>query len=165
MHPIKADKKFKLPGQRPDYHGFTYESKRNRLLFFSFYSKGKVCTYNMETGETAYLDPAGADKAAASCRETAYSPELDSVLIGAAKAYDKTRWLVYDCAKNSWMGIALDGKVLNRNGFYNMGLMYDPKRNLFWAMGPYAKIYALKLDLGTADIKPLSELTPAPRKK
>jgi hypothetical protein len=37
----------------------------------------------------------------------------------------------------------------------SLGLMYDPQRELVWAVNSCAQPYVLKLELQTADLKPL----------
>jgi hypothetical protein len=158
----------RLIGGGPDQHGMVYDWKRDRLLLFSSRAKGQVTAYDMKTGKAEYLNPAGMDKAAGGyARETAYSPKLDAVLLGAAKKFDKTRWLLYDCGKNAWMGLSVEGGGYNRPGFFNLGLMYDARRDLFWTMDAYSRVCAMRVDPKTADLKPLAELklAPAPKKR
>ena len=84
-----------LPAKSPDQHGMAYDSKRDRLLFFSNAdkNKGDVAAYDFKTGEAKWLDAAGKDKAAVPSRETIYLPELDAVLIGARVSVDgKQLW-------------------------------------------------------------------------
>lgn len=157
--PLK-DKKFTLPQKSPDHHGLSYDSKRDRLLFFSDVGpkKRNVGAYDSKLGVVSWLDPAGADKALAPCRETVYIPEADAVLIGARvpDADGNMQWLVYDCAKNAWLGVPLAGEdPIGKKGSFNnsMGLMYDPARKVVFAVGQYSHVHALKLDLTKA--KPL----------
>jgi hypothetical protein len=123
------------------------------LLLFSDLgkNKGDVLEYDIKTGRTSWLNAAGKDKALAPARETAYIPEADAVLIGA-RAPGSYSWLLYDCAKNAWLGIDLQGAdPLAKKAFNNsMGLMYDPNRRLVWAVGQYSQVYALKLDASSA---------------
>jgi hypothetical protein len=156
----KKDKNPALPQKSADHHGLAYDSKRNRLLFFSDVGpkKGEVAEYDFKSGEVSWLEPTGAAKALAHCRETVYLPEADVVLIGARVAdSDGNRlWLAYDCTKNAWLGVPLAGDdPIDKKGSFNnsMGLMYDPARKLVWAVGQHSEVYALKLDLSKA--KPL----------
>jgi hypothetical protein len=158
--PIVKGKKYSLPQKSPDHHGLAYDSKRDRLLFFSDVgpNKGQVAAYAFKTGEVSWLEAAGAGKALAPCRETVYIPEADAVLIGARvpDADGNMRWLVYDCAKNAWLGVPLTGDdPIGKKGAFNnsMGLMYDPARKVVWAVGQHSHVHALKLDLLKA--KPL----------
>ena len=151
-----------LPAMSPDHHGLAFDSKRNRLLFFGDIGpkKGNIAAYDLKTFKLKWLDPAGAEQALVPCRETAYIPEADLVLIGArVKDGENQRWLAYDCAANAWVGVRLAGtdpigkKVAAFNN--SMGLMYDPARKLIWAVGQHSEVFALKLDPAKADVKPL----------
>jgi hypothetical protein len=154
-----------LPGQRPDFHGMTYDSRRDRLLFFCAYSKGEVLAYDLRSGRSATLDPAGKERAQASSREVVYIPELDAALVGATRNFGgKQRWLVYDCAGNAWLGLCLAGSepVIGKSGFNaGLGLAYDARRKLVWAVDAWSHVFALRLDLETADAVGLESL-PAP---
>jgi hypothetical protein len=127
------------------------------LLFFSDTGpkKGNVAAYDVKTGEAKWLDPAGMGQALVHCRETAYLPDLDWVLIGG-RVRDESggwRWLAYDCAANAWVSTELPGDdPVGRAGAFNnsMGLMYDPARKLVWAVGQHSHVHALRLDRATA---------------
>lgn len=140
-----------LPATSPDCHGLAYDSKRDRLLFFSSVdkNKGDVAAYDFKTGEAKWLNVAGKDKAALPSRETSYLPELDMVMIGARANLDgKFLWLLYDCGKNAWFGAELGGADPIGKGSFNnsMGLMYDPNRQLVWAVGQNSHVHVLRLD-------------------
>src|SRR5581483_5766361 len=89
-----------LPAMSADRHGLAYDSKRKRLRFFSDTGphKGNVAAYDFTTGQARWLDPEGQDKALVHCRETAYVPELDMVMIGGRvpDAEGTMSWLLYD---------------------------------------------------------------------
>src|SRR5271169_5935753 len=119
-----------LPASSPDRHGLAYDSKRDRLLFFSAAdkNKGDVMAYDLKSGQAKWLNAAGKDKAAQSSRETIYLPDQDMVMIGAHVNLDgKSLWLTYDCAKNACIGVELGGAdPIGKRQFNNsMGLMYD----------------------------------------
>jgi hypothetical protein len=144
-----------LPAKSPDQHGMAYDSKRDRLLFFSNAdkNKGDVVAYEFKTGEAKTLNTVGREKAAVPSRETIYLPELDAVLIGARVTVDgKQFWTLYDCGKNSWFGVELPGadpigKGTQGSSFNNsMGLMYDPTRKLVWAVGQNSHVHILRLE-------------------
>lgn len=144
-----------LPSKSPDQHGMTYDSKRDRLLFFSGSDKnrGDVAAYEFSTGEARWLDAKGKMFAAVASRETVSLPEADAVLLGArVTVQDKLHWLIYDCADNAWRGIELPGddpigKGTGGRAFNNsMGLMYDPNRKLIWAVGQYSQVHVLRLN-------------------
>ncbi len=132
-----------------------YDSKRDRLLFFSGSdkNKGDVAAYEFSSGEARWLNATGKDFAAVPSRETVYLPEADAVLLGARAAVeDKLHWLIYDCANNAWRGIELPGDdpigkgTVGRSFNNSMGLMYDPNRKLVWAVGQYSHVHVLRLD-------------------
>lgn len=145
----------------PDRHGLAYDSKRDRLLFFSAVgkNKGDVAAYEMKTGKSSWLDAIGKSQAAVSSRETIYLPEQDAVLIGARVKDEggKFLWALYDCAQNAWYGVELTGADPIGKGEFNnsMGLMYDPARRLIWAVGQNSHVHVLRLDLKSARKVPL----------
>src|SRR5207249_4517959 len=132
-----------LPAKSPDHHGLAYDSKLGRLLFFSDTgpNKGDVAEYDFKTGQARWLGPAGKNKALVPSREAIYVPGADLVLIGGRVREEGERfaWLAYDCVKNVWLGIELGGTDPVGKGVFNnsMGLMFDPNRNLVWAVGQY----------------------------
>jgi hypothetical protein len=149
-----------LPPQSPDHHGLAYDSKRDRLLFFSDLgkTKGDVAAYDLRTGKAKWLDAAGKGTAAVPSRETAYLPAADAVLVGAHVEVDgKLLWPLYDCAKNAWFGAALAGADPVGKGKFNnsMGLMVDPGRQLVWAVGQNGHRVVLRFDPKQAKLHPL----------
>ncbi len=142
-----------LPDKSPDRHGMAYDSKRDRLLFFSNVdkNKGDVMDCDLKTGAAKWLEATGKSQAAVSSRETIYLPEQDAVLVGArvAGSDGKLLWPLYDCAKNAWYGIELRGADPISKGTFNnsMGLMYDPAHKLIWAVGQNSHVHVLRLDL------------------
>ncbi len=149
-----------LPAMSPDQHGMAYDSKRDRLLFFSGVDKdkGDVTAYDFKTGKAKRLDAAGKEKAALPSRETIYLPELDAVLLGArVGADDKYLWLLYDCGKNAWFGAELTGADPIGKGAFNnsIGLMYDPNRKLVWAVGQNSQVHVLRIDARSAKLHEL----------
>jgi hypothetical protein len=147
--PLKGE----MPPTNADHHGMAYDTRRDRLLLFSDLGKhkGDVVQYDFKTGTTRWQGAVGKDKAISPCRETIYLPEADAVLIGAHQP-GGSRWLMYDCAANAWVGLELKGAdPIGKKTFNNsMGLMYDPARRLVWAVGQYSHVHVLKLDAKTA---------------
>jgi hypothetical protein len=148
-----------LPSKSPDQHGMTYDSKRDRLLFFSGSdkNKGDVAAYEFSSGEARWLNAIGKEFAAVPSRETVYLPESDAVLLGArVSVEDKLHWLVYDGATNAWRGIELAGDdpigkgTVGKSFNNSMGLMYDPRRKLVWAVGQYSQVHVLRCDVSAA---------------
>jgi hypothetical protein len=153
-----------LPAKGPDQHGLAYDSRRDRLLFFSNADKGKgdVAAYDFKSGAAKWLDAAGKDRAAVPSRETIYLPEFDAVLIGARVTVDGQQlWALYDCGKNAWFGVELPGadpigKGTGSSAFNNsMGLMYDPNRKLVWAVGQNSHVHVLRLAAGSLKLQEL----------
>lgn len=147
-----------LPEKSADRHGMAYDSKRGRLLMFSNVGKrkGDVSAYDLKSGEAKWLEPAGAEQALASCRETIYLPDEDVVLIGGRVKDGDWLWLCYDCAKNAWAGMELGGEdPIGKAGAFNnsMGLMYDPARKLIWAVGQNSHVHVLRLDRKAVKMK------------
>jgi hypothetical protein len=148
-----------LPAKSPDRHGMAYDSKRDRLLFFSAVdrNKGDVFSYDLKTGKTGWLKAAGRAKAILSSRETIYLPEQDAVLVGARvqDAAGKWRWALYDCARNAWKGVLLEGADPISKGSFNnsIGLVYDPNRKLIWVVGQNSHVHVLRLALDKADVE------------
>jgi hypothetical protein len=128
-----------------------YDSKRDRLLLFSGVdkNKGDVMAYDMTTGEAKWMIAAGKGKAGVRSRETVYLPEHDAVLLGktVAAADGESRWLLYDCQKNAWFSLRLDGaSPIGKDGsMVSLGLMYDPTRRLVWAADQHNRVFVLKL--------------------
>jgi hypothetical protein len=149
-----------LPPKSPDHHGLAYDAKRERLLFFSDLgtTKGDVAAYDLRAGEATWLGASGKEAAAVRSRETVYLPEADAVLVGAHVEVDgKPLWPLYDCAKNAWFGAELTGADPVGKGPFNnsMGLMYDPGRQLVWAVGQNGHLFVLRLDPKQAKLHPL----------
>ena len=151
-----------LPRMSVDNQGVAFDSKRNRLLLFTKQLKGNVTACDLKTGQVARLTPPGADRVSYRPRETLYVPPADGVLIGAhAKLSDgRPHWLFYHCARNAWLGLHLPGQGVAPG--FSLGLMYDPKRRLIWAADSRLTLAALRLDLPTAQVRPLADEPPAP---
>src|SRR5256885_8070365 len=129
-----------------DHHGLAHDTRRQRLLFFSDLGKhkGDVATYDFLTGEAIWLEAAGKGSAVVPSRETVYLPDADAVLVGAhVEVEGKPLWLLYDCRKNAWFGVELAGTDPVGKGRFNnsMGLMFDPTRELVWAVGQHNEVF------------------------
>jgi hypothetical protein len=147
--------KGKLPGMGPDCQSSVYDSKRNRLLFFSSQLKGDVVAYDFTSGEAKPLGPAGKEKAGVASRESVYLPDSDVGLVGAH--VQGTLWPVYDCEKNAWFGAELAGADPVGKGAFNvsLGLMYDANRKLVWAFGQRSEVTVLRFDRAAAKLTEL----------
>ncbi len=63
---------------------------------------------------------------------------------------------LYDCEKNEWKAILLEGTdPVGKEYSVAIGLMYDKKRNVVWVADHRPNVSALKIDLKTANIQPL----------
>lgn len=156
----------KLLGPSHEGHGMVYDSKRDRLLMFG-QGSGDVLSYDVKSGQVSALGPAGKGSAVfknVRFRELVYLPEFDSVLIASRipDAEGKMRWPLYDGGNNAWKAVLLSGSEPTGKDYnVSLGLMYDAKRKLIWAADHAASISALRLDLKTADVKPVEAPAPA----
>lgn len=148
-----------LPEMSPDHHGMAYDSRRQRLLCFSDMgsNKGDVAAYDLKSGAARWLNAEGKKSALVHCRETTYIPHDDLVLIGAhVRGKDgQMLWAAFDCARDAWCGLHLTGadpigkgtSKTAQTAFNNsMGLMFDPNRQLIWAVGQNSHVHVLKVD-------------------
>ena len=135
--------------------GMAYDSRRDRLLFFvRDKSACKMAAYDFATGEVSDVaatgndQVGGSDKAATNFREAVYLPKDDLVMIGATG-------LIYDCGKNAWFKTVLpsDTPPITKEGSYNIGVMYDPQRNLVWAVNTNSQVFVLKFDVKSANLE------------
>jgi hypothetical protein len=57
---------------------------------------------------------------------------------------------------NRWISLRITGQDPSGKQGRNvsLGLMYDAKRKLFWAVDTNSQVYVLRLDLKTADPQP-----------
>jgi hypothetical protein len=157
----------KLPGSKVDAAGIDYDAKRDRLLLFPCqYGKGysgQIVAVDPKGMVAANLDPAGmpgASKMPGLLRESCYVPCEDLVLIGVAFPPDQDglRWTpAYDCAANKWIALKIGGPhpagKEGRN--VSMGLVYDARRNLVWAVDTNGVIHVLRLETKTIGRKEL----------
>ena len=91
-----------------------------------------------------------------------YDAANDLLLVGATlppEGEQPRRTPAYDCAANRWISLALDGDdpsgKTGRN--VSLGLMYDVKRKLFWAVDTNSQVYVLRLEMKSANVKTLGE--------
>ena len=155
----------KLPGTSVDSSSMVYDAKRDRLLCLSAKYMGKfdgeVYAIDLKTFEVKGLSPAG--KAAITSamtvkhylREADYDVENDVLLVASPLGKDSARMPAYDCAFNRWVTVKVaDLQPVDRD-YISLGLSYDPKRKLHWAVGQWCQVWALRLDIKTADVKPV----------
>jgi hypothetical protein len=71
----------------------------------------------------------------------------------------RQRMAAYDPAGNRWVSLAIGGDdPFGKSGRnVSLGLVYDPKRKLFWAVDTRSQVFVLRLDVAKVDLKPLAE--------
>jgi len=158
----------KLPGSVVDNSTVVYDSKRDRLLFArkQYGDKteydGVLQVVDLKTGEVSALAPEGKEKAVGVSYlcQLRYDSTNDLVLGGCTLPPDGDgfrRTPAYDCAGNRWVSLKIGGDDPSGKKGRNvsLGLMYDAARKLFWAVDTNSNVYVLRLDVATADLKPL----------
>lgn len=159
----------KLPGAVVDNSTLTWDAKRERLLFVTKpYGKapfdGEVWSVDWKTRGVSALNPkgrAGVAQLPYLC-QLRYHPEQDIVLAAAwlDPAPDKPRRMAaYDPAGNRWVSLAIGGDdPFGKSGRnVSLGMVYDAKRKLIWAVDTKSQVFVLRLDVAKADLKPLGE--------
>ncbi len=160
----------KLPGSVVDNSTLTYDSKRNRLLFLrkEYGDKarydGRLHALNLDSLTVEALSPRGLAAAVAVpylC-QVRYDGENDLLLVGGllpADAGGIRRTPAYDCAGNRWISLNIGGADPSGKQGRNvsLGMMYDAKRKLFWAVNTNSNVYVLRLDIRTADPRDLPQ--------
>jgi hypothetical protein len=157
----------KLPSAVVDNSTLWYDAKRNRLCFVakSYGDKtkfdGQIHAVNLKTLEVTALAPKGMAGAAGIpylC-QLRYDATIDLVMVGGLlpETDGARRTPAYDPAENRWVSLKITGDDPNGKSGRNvsLGLMYDAKRKLYWAVDTNSQVYVLKLDPKTADLQPL----------
>jgi hypothetical protein len=156
----------KLPGSIVDNSTLTYDSERNRLLFVrkeygdDRQFDGEIHAVDLLTNIVSKLSPKNARHAHAIpylC-QLRYDPVNDIVLVGGTLPPDVDgirRTPAYDCLTNNWISLRIAGDdpsgPKGRN--VSLGLVFDERRGLFWAVDTNSEVYVLKLLTGRADRK------------
>ncbi len=160
-----------LPMTVCDSSTITYDSKRDRLLFTTTIKDvpmGQVWSADLKTGEVKKLNPEGMDavKAGRFARESAYLPKCDLVMFGFLLEGESGLIVpFYDCEKNRWLAARMPGAEFMNGGkkakagsSVDLGLVYDPKRDLVWstlcALSPGC-LQVVKVDAATLGATPL----------
>ena len=159
----------KLPGAVVDNSTVVYDSKRNRLLIaVKGYGRkhtydGELYAIDLKTRRVSALSPAGMAAAGAISYlcQIRYHAANDILLVGATLPPGPDglrRTPAYDCATNRWISLRITGTdpsgAKGRN--VSLGLMYDKRRKLFWAVDTNSRVYVLRLEPKTADARPLT---------
>ncbi len=83
----------------------------------------------------------------------------DLVLVGGLLPEENgfRRTPAYDPAENRWVSLKIPGDDPNGKSGRNvsLGLVYDARRKLFWAVDTNSQVFVLKLEPKTADVQPL----------
>ncbi len=155
----------RLPGTSVDSSSMVYDAKRDRLLCLSAKYMGKfdgeVYAIDLRTFEVKALAPAG--KAGVTkamtvkhyLREADYDIDNDLLLVGSPLAKESGLMPAYDCTANRWVTVKLAGLEPVARDYISLGLSYDPKRKLHWAIGQWSDVHALRLDAKAAPVTPL----------
>jgi hypothetical protein len=158
----------KLPGAVVDNSTVIYDSKRDRLLCavkgYGDKAKydGKLHVVDLKTLAVSTLMPKGSDAATAIpylC-QIRYDSSNDLLLVGGTLPPDETglrRTPAYDPVEDRWVSLKISGDdPSGKNGRnVSLGMMYDIKRKLFWAVDTNSNVFVLRLDPKTADLQPL----------
>ena len=156
----------KLDGSVVDNSTLVFDSKRDRLYFFrkeygdDHVYNGKIQEVDLKTLTVRTLTPAGAKSAAAEpylC-QIRYDEANDLLLVGATLPPDATgvrRTPAYDPQQNAWVSLKIAGNDPSGEKGRNvsLGMMYDAKRKLFWAVDTDCRVYVLKLNPAAADVQ------------
>jgi hypothetical protein len=164
-----------LPGAVVDNSTVVFDSRRDRLLFFrKLYGEksrydGQIHVVDWRTRQVRRLTPKGSEAAVTIpylC-QIHYDAGQDVLLVGATLPPDADgcrRTPVYDCATNRWQALKLAGDdpsgKTGRN--VSLGLLYDARRRLFWAVDAQSRVFVLRLDVKTADSQDLRLPEPKP---
>jgi hypothetical protein len=158
----------RLPGACVDNSTVVHDAKRQRLLFArkDYGDKtqfdGQLHALDLATLEVTVLSPKGQAAAAAIpylC-QLRYSAAADLLLVGATLPPDSSgfrRTPAYDCAGNRWVSLRITGDDPSGKSGRNvsLGLVYDKRRNLFWAVDTRSQVFVLRLDISSADLREL----------
>ena len=168
--PIKPVGGAKMPWPQTDGTSFTYDSKRDVLWLspFAGYQKpsGQIWRYDMKTGELRQMDPGNRKEIGLgpafrkrSIRETVYLADADLVLFNN---FHGGRQVVYDPGKNTWALTNIRQRAKDLGGV-DIGLMWDARRKLVWAMSGGRRMFVLRPDVAKFELT-VDVPKPAPKK-
>jgi len=158
----------KMPGSVVDNSTIVYDSKRDRLLAVrkGYGDKnqfdGTIAVVEVKSGDVTLLSPAGKEKGGdvPYLCQLRYDSTNDLILGGCtlepgAEGFRRTP--AFDCAGARWVSLKIGGDDPSgkRGRNVSLGMMYDAKRKLFWAVDTNSNVYVLRLDVATADLKPM----------
>ena len=156
----------KLPGSVVDNSTLALDTKRGRLLFWRkpYGDKApydnKIQTVDLRTWEVGVLEPAGNGTLVPYLCQIRYDEENDLFLVGGTLPPDDSgfrRTPAYDPEGNRWVSLRIPGDDPSgpRGRNVSLGLMYDARRKVFWAVDTNSKVFVLRLDPKTADLQPV----------
>jgi len=153
-----------LPTTETDGSTLTYDSRRDRLLMTTSTAKdplGQVWTYDLTSGTVTKRNPTGMKSIEGKrfAREAVYLPEADWLLMGYRLA---GKVPIYRIDENRWYAAELPGsEFISRTetgSSVDLGLVYDAKRKLVWAVLCQLKpgaLQVLHVDRSKLDVRPL----------
>ena len=158
----------KMPGSVVDNSTIVYDSKRDRLLAVrkGYGDKsqfdGTIAVIEVKSGDVTILSPEGKEKGGEVpylC-QLRYDPTNDLILGGCTLepgADGIRRTPAFDCEGARWVSLKIvgDDPSGKRGRNVSLGMMFDAKRKLFWAVDTNSNVYVLRLDVATADLKPM----------
>jgi hypothetical protein len=155
----------KLPGSVVDSSTLCYDPKRDRLLFaqidygHSHEYDGQLHELDLKTMKVREVSPAKANtRTIPYIGRMVYHPASDLMLVGAAMiGGGERRTLAWDGAAGKWVSVkcAGDDPFMKEGRNVSLGIVYDAKRKLFWAVDTHGYIYVMKFDPASADIQSL----------
>lgn len=148
----------KLPGSVVDNSTVIYDSKRDRLVMArkpygdkNAYD-GQLYEVDLKTLGVKVLSPEGKEIGADVIYlcQIRYDSEHDLFLAGCtmpAPEGELRRTAIYDPAANRWSSLAIQGDDPSGSKGRNvsLGMQYDAKRKLFWAVDTNSQVYVLRL--------------------
>lgn len=158
----------KLAHASVDNSTAVYDAKRDRLfLFRKNYGQdhpfdGKFQSVDLKTFEVTAVVPEGAAAATAISYlcQIRYDVANDLFLAGCTLPPDSTgfrRTPAYDPVQNRWISLHITGDDPSGKQGRNvsLGLMYDARRKLFWAVDTDSKVFVLRVNPNTAQASSL----------
>ena len=122
---------------------------------------GRLFAVEWKTKAVSTLAPSNKESASAVpylC-QLRYDGENDLLLVGGTlpPVDGLRRTPAYDCARDQWVSLKITGDDPSGKSGRNvsLGLMYDAKCKLFWAVDTNSNVFVLRLDPKTADMQPM----------
>lgn len=156
----------KLPGSSVDNSTIVYDNRRDRLLAVrkEYGDKhpfsGDLWAIDCKSFEVSRIRPKNeaAGVAVPYLCQLRYDPENDLLLVGGTLEPDASglrRTPAYDCAANEWISLRIQGDDPSGEKGRNvsLGMMYDAKRKLFWAVDTKSRVFVLRLVKANADAR------------